>query len=135
MLRDIMFGGRRHYLDLLENSEEGISTSVLADRLKKLTDAGVIQRVDDETHKQRTLYGLTEIGIALAPALMELSKWSMGWRTPSEKHAIRTTMIAEGGQELMTQLSAELRRVHLGSGQGVGEPSILAQLQDAFEAL
>jgi DNA-binding HxlR family transcriptional regulator len=38
ILRDMMFGGRRHFRVLLINSEEGISSNILADRLKMLLD-------------------------------------------------------------------------------------------------
>ena len=35
VIRDIMFGNRRYYRELLNNSEEGIASNILADRLKK----------------------------------------------------------------------------------------------------
>ena len=36
ILRDMMFGGRRHFRELLTQSKEGISSNILADRLKML---------------------------------------------------------------------------------------------------
>lgn len=133
VLRDIMFGGRRHYLDLLENSEEGISTSVLVDRLKKLTHAGVIQQIDDTTHKQRTLYALTESGIELAPAVVELSKWSAAWQPPSTKHAVRTRILTEGGENIIARLIDDLKVTHLGHTPTVAGLSVLAELQKAYD--
>lgn len=50
VIRDIMFGNRRHYRDLLNHSEEGIASNILANRLKKLKDAGLLSTSPDPTH-------------------------------------------------------------------------------------
>jgi DNA-binding HxlR family transcriptional regulator len=47
ILRDMMFGARRHFRELLTQSEEGISSNILADRLKMLLDQGMITKTDD----------------------------------------------------------------------------------------
>ena len=60
IIRDIMFGNRRHFRELLTRSEEGISSNILADRLKTLLEQGIITRDDDPTHKQKGIYSLTE---------------------------------------------------------------------------
>jgi DNA-binding HxlR family transcriptional regulator len=39
IIRDMMFGGKRHFRELLR-SEEGISSNILADRLRKLLGRG-----------------------------------------------------------------------------------------------
>lgn len=44
VLRDIMFGGRRHFRELLTGSEEGIASNILSSRLKSLTAAGLLTR-------------------------------------------------------------------------------------------
>ena len=38
VLRDVMFGNRRHFRILQERSEEGIASNILADRLGPLHD-------------------------------------------------------------------------------------------------
>ena len=55
VVRDLMFGNRRHFRELLTRSEEGIASNILADRLKRLTEAGLITRADDPTHKQKAI--------------------------------------------------------------------------------
>ena len=40
IIRDMMFGNRRHFRELLTKSEEGISSNILADRLKTLLEPG-----------------------------------------------------------------------------------------------
>ena len=39
VIRDLMFGNRRHFRELLGKSEEGIASNILADRLKRLVEA------------------------------------------------------------------------------------------------
>ncbi|MEK1875278.1 MAG: winged helix-turn-helix transcriptional regulator, partial [Rhizobium altiplani] len=36
VIRDIMFGNRRHFRELLQNSQEKIASNILADRLRRL---------------------------------------------------------------------------------------------------
>ena len=73
IVRDIMFGNRRHFRELLTRSEEGISSNILADRLKTLLEQHIITRDDDPTHKQKGIYSLTEQGIELLPVLAQMS--------------------------------------------------------------
>src|SRR3984893_16386006 len=49
VIRDMIFGNRRHFRELLTNSQEGISSNILADRLKTLLDPGIITWADDPT--------------------------------------------------------------------------------------
>src|SRR6201987_3805158 len=72
ILRDMMFGGRRHFRELLTQSEEGISSNILSDRLKMLLDQGMITKTDDPTHKQKAIYSLTEKAIALVLVFAQL---------------------------------------------------------------
>src|SRR5450756_3187593 len=75
IIRDMMFGNRRHFRELLNKSEEGISSNILSDRLKTLLDEGIISRADDPTHKQKGIYSLTEQGIELLPILAQMAAW------------------------------------------------------------
>ena len=45
VLRDVMFGDRRHFRELIAGSEEGIATDILASRLK-LVSPGLLSRAD-----------------------------------------------------------------------------------------
>jgi Predicted transcriptional regulators len=44
VLRDVMFGNRRYFRELLAGSEERIASNILADRLKRLVSAGLLTR-------------------------------------------------------------------------------------------
>jgi len=68
VVRDLMFKGRSTYSDFLR-AEEGIATNILADRLVRLEQDGVIT-------KEGTRYRLTRKGIDLLPVLLEMIAWS-----------------------------------------------------------
>ena len=42
VIRDLMFGNRRHFRELLTRSEERIASNILADRLTRLEKAGLV---------------------------------------------------------------------------------------------
>jgi DNA-binding HxlR family transcriptional regulator len=54
---------------------DGVSSSVLYDRLKELATSGLVER----THDDR--YILSELGGALGSALKPLDKWAQSWAT------------------------------------------------------
>lgn len=74
IIRDLMFRGFRTYKELRE-SDEGIATNILADRLKRLEDCGIISTEPDATDRRKLIYRLTAKGIDLAPVLVELILW------------------------------------------------------------
>jgi DNA-binding HxlR family transcriptional regulator len=133
VLRDMMFGNRRHFRELLGKSEEGIASNILADRLKKLMAQGMITRADDPTHKQKAIYSLTEKAIQLVPIMAMVGAWGRKHLPVSEELSIRAQLLEEGGPSLWDDFMEELRRLHLGKpGQG---RSVLAELQAAYLAV
>src|ERR1700755_1076768 len=75
VIRDLMFGNRRHFRELLAQSEEGIASNILAARLKRLQPTGRLSPRDDPSHKQKAIYSLTEAGIELVPLLAQMGAW------------------------------------------------------------
>jgi len=57
-------------------SEEKIATNILADRLMMLEAGGIILKEKHPESKAKILYRLTEKGIDLVPALVEIILWS-----------------------------------------------------------
>jgi DNA-binding HxlR family transcriptional regulator len=74
IVRDIMVRGYRTFREF-QSSGEGIATNILADRLQRLEDGGILMREAAATDGRSTYYRLTAKGIALAPALLELLIW------------------------------------------------------------
>lgn len=69
IIRDVFFGLRR--FDQFQK-DLGIARNVLSDRLKKLVDAGVLEKSEGGGHPE---YRLTEKGLALQPVLLSMTHW------------------------------------------------------------
>ena len=74
IIRDLMVRAYRTFKQF-ETSGEGIATNVLSNRLRKLEREGIIVAEREEKDRRRVNYRLTEKGIDLAPALLELLVW------------------------------------------------------------
>src|SRR5665213_3182355 len=85
VIRDVMFGNRRHYRELLTRSEEGNASNTLADRLQRLVAIGLLSRRDDPSHKQKAIYSLTEPAIQLVPLLAAMGSWGRRHQPASEE--------------------------------------------------
>jgi DNA-binding HxlR family transcriptional regulator len=131
VIRDMMFGNRRHFRELLTRSEEGIASNILADRLKRLTEKGLITRADDPSHKQKALYSLTEMAIGLVPLFAHMGAWGRRHLPVSEELSIRAELLEKGGPAMWEDFMAELRFIHLGMPRPTR--SVFAELQGAYE--
>jgi DNA-binding HxlR family transcriptional regulator len=132
VIRDIMFGNRRRYGDLLRLSEEGIASNILADRLARLVTIGLLSRAADPTHKQKAIYSLTEASIQLVPLLAHMGAWGRRHTRVSRELSVRAQLLEEGGERMRKAFMAELRSIHLGASRP--RRSVFAELQAAFEA-
>lgn len=132
VIRDIMFGNRRHFRELLQTSQEGIASNILADRLKRLVERGLLTREDDPTHKQKAIYSLTEMAIDLVPLFAHMGAWGRKHLPVSEELSIRAELLENGGQKLWEEFMDELRAKHLGKVLPPGTPSVLGRLTQAY---
>lgn len=88
-----MVVGAASYSDFL-SAPEGISTNILADRLRRLEEAGLIAKASARKGSIRGVYRLTPRGAALIPALQELARWGEAhipgrWRSPARFYDAR----------------------------------------------
>ena len=74
ILRDLVVAGPRKFQDF-EQSLAGISPNTLSARLKRLEQAGIVERRFYEQHPPRAEYVLTEKGSQLRPVLRALLDW------------------------------------------------------------
>jgi DNA-binding HxlR family transcriptional regulator len=135
VLRDVIFGGRRHFRDLMTQNDEGIASNVLASRLRKLVEAGLLSR-DDATRGQKATYTLTEAGIQTLPVMVALGTWGLQHRPTTPELAVRARILAEGSPHLVSELMDELREIHLGvTRETPKSPTASERLQQAYEAV
>jgi len=132
IIRDIMFGNRRHFRELMRLSDEGVASNVLADRLKRLVKRGLLSKSDNPAHKQKAVYSLTEAAIELVPLLIQMGAWGRRHMPASPGLSIRAELLEEGGPAMWEAFMAELRSLHLGAP--APKRSILAELRAAFAA-
>jgi DNA-binding HxlR family transcriptional regulator len=76
ILRDAFLGMRR--FDQFQ-ADLGTSRHRLADRLKKLTEQGILDRVPYQERPTRYQYRLTEKGRDLYPVIVSLTRWGDRW--------------------------------------------------------
>lgn len=132
VLRDLMFGEARTFRALQAGNIEGIASNILADRLARLVDHGLLTRGPDAGHAQRVVYSLTDAAIGLVPMMAVMGAWGLRHRTPSPELAVRARLMEEGGPALWAAFMEELRHRHLGAPAPVRRVS--AELQAAYEA-
>lgn len=77
VLRDLSWG-RRRFSALLE-SLAGISANLLSDRLKRLEEHGMVERVFYSDHPPRAEYRLTAKGRAFVPVLIAMRTYGEEW--------------------------------------------------------
>lgn len=75
ILRDLIFKDKTHYDEFLQ-SEEKISTNILADRLQKLKGEGLISSMSDEANGRKIIYNPTSKALDLIPMILEIIDWS-----------------------------------------------------------
>lgn len=114
VLRDMVFGDRRYFRELLAGSIEGIASNILADRLKKLVTAGILTK-EDAGRGRRSRYSLTEAGIQTVPILLALGNWGLDWRDGTPELRTRQELMRAEGPAFVEELMDELRVRHLGA--------------------
>ena len=80
IVRDLARGHRR--FSELERSLSGISPKTLSERLKRLEDAGVVDRACFAEVPPRVEYSLTPKGFALLPVIESMRAFGSRWLVP-----------------------------------------------------
>jgi len=78
IIRDMMLLGYRTFKEFL-NSHERIASNILADRLLRLENYGIIASARDPSDGRKQIYSLTPKGLGLAPVLTEMVLWAAAY--------------------------------------------------------
>lgn len=76
ILRDIIVHKKSRFKEL-KDSKEKIATNILANRLKSLSEIGLIEKLDPTGTKKSTRYIATSSGISALPIIIELYLFSI----------------------------------------------------------
>lgn len=98
ILRDAT-GGSTRFDAFKENL--GIADNILAARLRRLTEAGLLVKVPyRDGNRARYEYRLTQAGADLVPVLRALASWGTKWTSPAEPAAPMEMLHSDCGGEL-----------------------------------
>ena len=75
ILRDIVFMGKHTYSEFAASGEQ-MATNILAERLKKLLQFGLLEKAHPPGNKKTIHYSLTQKGKDLIPLMAEMVVWS-----------------------------------------------------------
>ena len=100
-----MVRGYKTFKDFQE-AGEGIATNILADRLRRLAEAGIVTSEAEKSDGRRLNYRLTEKGIDLAPVLLDLLLWG----AKHEETGAPCTVMAEMAKNRAWVLAETRRR-------------------------
>ena len=115
IVRDLMLRGHTGYQAFLR-SEEKIATNILADRLLKLEQNGLISKSPDPADARKFIYALTEKGADLAPLIVELALYSI-------KHEKRVDMAKDVVTDMQRNKTAFAARLTKHSAPKVRHPA------------
>ena len=94
-----LFRGLSKFGDILE-SLEGISPNLLADRLKRLEQRGIVERVFYSDHPPRAEYCLTEKGNELGPVIQALAEWGIRYELEEERKAFALATVTDASARM-----------------------------------
>jgi len=104
VVRDLLRG--RNTFKELAAGTEGIATNVLADRLARLEEDGVVTKKHLPGRGNPTRYELTEKGLDLVPILIAIAEWSL----KHDAHTDATRELARRRKREVLKAAAEIRR-------------------------
>jgi DNA-binding HxlR family transcriptional regulator len=67
---------------------EGIATNMLADRLRRLEQEGLIRKEQDQRDSRQHVYKPTRLAVSVVPMLIEMTVWG----ARSSKHTTANTI-------------------------------------------
>ena len=79
MILRAAFNGLQHFEEF--QSELGIARNILANRLARLVDHGILTREALPEDRRKIEYRLTDKGAALLPTMVALRQWGERWET------------------------------------------------------
>ncbi len=109
ILRDLIFKDKVYYQDFAE-SEEGISTNILADRLERLKNDGLIESKSDKGNARKIIYSPTSKALDLVPMILEIIEWSAKYDAKTAAPEEFLKMLKKDRKALARQVRAKFER-------------------------
>ncbi len=110
IIRDVMLRNKVSYSEFLE-SEEKISTNILANRLSVLESENILSKEVSSTNKSKFVYSLTQKGADLLPIVIEIMDWGAKYNENCPRRELgkkirknKTAVINEYSQKLKRRI-------------------------------
>ena len=123
IIRDIVYFGKKTYGEFLE-SEEKMATNILASRLARLEQQGILVKRPSPADKRKEEYALTEKGLDLIPVLAELANWSARYDPQTGAPAAWIALMEAEKVQMLQRIRAT---VQSGGSVFAGEKSLISQ--------
>jgi DNA-binding HxlR family transcriptional regulator len=107
IVRDLMFKGKKSYTEFLQSNEK-ISTNILADRLKRLEENGIVKKDIATDNRSKLIYTLSERGKELLPIMLEITAWSAKHDTATNTPTSFLTEFTSSKHEMLTKILGNL---------------------------
>lgn len=124
IVRDIVYFGKKTYGEFLE-SEEGMATNILASRLARLEQQGMLVKRPSRLDRRKEEYGLTEKGLDLIPVLVEMANWSARHDPQTGAPPAWIALMEARREEMIERIRKTVRN---GGSVFVGEDSLVSQV-------
>jgi DNA-binding HxlR family transcriptional regulator len=124
IIRDIVYFGKKTYGEFLA-SEEGMATNILASRLARLEEQGILVKHPSPSDKRKEEYALTEKGLDLIPVLAEMANWSAEYDPQTGAPPAWIALMKAKREEMIERMRETVRS---GGSVFVGENSLISQL-------
>jgi len=111
IIRNMMFYDLNTYGEFL-NTPEKIATNILADRLQKLEEAGLITKEEHPESRAKIFYKLTPMGISLLPVMTEISLWGDKYFKVSQQAKALIKLAKKDKGEFIRILGDKLSKVN-----------------------
>jgi len=122
ILRDMVYYGKSTYGDFIA-SDERIARNILADRLERLQQHGIIKKTPHPSDKRKDTYVLLEPGLDLIPILLDYANWSA---THSKGAAVAPTWWVKLVEDKRSEMIPLIRKtVAKGGSIFVGDNSVV----------
>lgn len=112
LIRDMMLFGKQRYSEFLESCS-GISTNILASRLKQLQANDLVEKFADPTDGKSSIYLLTDKGVSLYPILLETIRWGLEHDELSIVNEPVARELRAGNTDLRPQIEQRIARQRL----------------------
>lgn len=115
IVRDLMLHKTRTYGDFTKSAEK-IATNILANRLQVLEDNGIIVKLPYPDNKVKGLYQLSQKGVDLIPALIEIALWGGKYLSNSDEDSSFLAEVKKNKTKFLKNMMGKLSVDDVASG-------------------